>query len=166
MKQFLSYKHFKTFSAPKLNADGTVAVGNDGFPIYIDEIPVTDEEGNIILYPMTKKQCLDIARILAGPDVSLYTLNWVYDVDRSQESGYLFLLAPDEPTGKKLGNFAASDLRRQPRCKRGQDEAEYDPRGRERHVSHSIWIDQFRPHRFPYIGDSHRRSGQRKDGKR
>jgi len=115
MKQFLSYKHFKTFSAPKLNADGTVAVGNDGFPIYIDEIPVTDEEGNIILYPMTKKQCLDIARILAGPDVSLYTLNWVYDVDRSQESGYLFLLAPDEPTGKKLGKFAASDLRRQER---------------------------------------------------
>ncbi len=43
----------------------------------------------------------------------------------------------------------ASDLRRQPRCQRGQDEAQHDPRGRQRHVSHTVRIDRFRPHALP-----------------
>lgn len=115
MKNYLSYKHFKSFSAPKLNPDGTVAVGKDGRPIYIKEVPAIDAEGNTKLYPMSKKQCLDIARFLAGPNVNLYSLNWVYDVDRSQKTGYLCLLAPIESTGKELGNFSASDLRRKER---------------------------------------------------
>jgi len=115
MQFFLNYKHYNRFTAPKLNADGTVAADSDGLPIYTDEVPAIDSDDITRDYPMTKKQCLDTARILAGPDVSLYTLDWVYDVDLSQKTGYLCLLAPVEPTGKKLGNFAASDLRRQER---------------------------------------------------
>jgi RNA polymerase sigma factor (sigma-70 family) len=115
MKSFLSYKHYNRFSTPKLNADGTVSISSDGLPIYIDEVSIIDADGVTRNYPMTKKQCLDTARVLAGPDVSLYTLTWIYDVDYSQETGYLCLLAPVEPAGKQLGNFAASDLRRQER---------------------------------------------------
>ena len=131
MKNYLSYKYYDRFSAPKLNADGTVSVGSDGLPIYIETLPAIDVDGITRNYPMTKKQCLDIARILAGPGVSLYTLDWVYDVDLSQKTGYLCLLAPVEPTGKKLGNFAASDLRRQERdpnnCNSSLDETtEYE----------------------------------------
>jgi hypothetical protein len=115
MKYFLNYKYYNRFSAPQLSEDGTVAVGTDGLPIYLEKVPVIDADGITRNYPMTKKQCLDIARTLAGQDVSLYTLNWLYDVDFSQKTGYLCLLAPVEPTAKKLGNFAASDLRRQER---------------------------------------------------
>jgi len=115
MKNYLSYKHFNRFSAPKLNADGTVVVGNDGLPIYIETLPVIDADGITRNYPMNKKQCLDTARILLGPDVSLYTIDWVYDIDLSQKTGYLCLLAPVEPTGEALSKFSTSDLRRKER---------------------------------------------------
>ena len=39
MKNFLSYKHFDRFGAPKLNPDGTVAHDANGAPIYIEETP-------------------------------------------------------------------------------------------------------------------------------
>ena len=115
MKNYLGYRHYSHYSAPELCADGTVALNSDGLPIYFDELPTLDANGNAKFSPMTRKQCFDIARTMAGPGVSLYTLNWLYDIDITQQAGYLCLLAPIEPSGKKLGNFSASDLRRQER---------------------------------------------------
>lgn len=115
MKNYLSYKHFNHYSAPKLCADSTVALNSDGLPIYTDQVLIHDAKGNAKFSAMTRKQCFDTARTLAGPGMNLYTLNWLYDIDLTQQAGYLCLLAPIEPSGKMLGNFSASDLRRQER---------------------------------------------------
>jgi hypothetical protein len=96
MKNYLSF-YFKSFSAPTLRADGSIARDKNGATVY----------GTV-----TADECFDIARRMSGGDI--YSLPWSYDFDRDQGQGYLCLLDPNDTTrdSKKISNLSAAALKK------------------------------------------------------